>query len=448
MKKPLWYCLAVLALALIYAIGALAILPAIRPQGEAALPEMAAGERVACMEDNDEALVWRIRTIEAAQEEIILSTFAFGSGGAGRDMAAALLAAADRGVQVKILLDGYSGEKAMKKDHLMALAAHEQVEVRIYNPFDLLRLWQVNYRMHDKYLIADDHTYILGGRNTNDLFLGHYSDTPNQDRDILVYGTGMDGSMGQLRAYFAQVWDLCEVYHGGDPAGQAALRARYDDMKTVWPTAFGFTDWQEQTLAAEGVAVIAGQIQVATKAPLVWQQLCALMGQGDQVWIQTPYVICGRKMYQDLSDLIDGGTQVRILTNSPQTGANPFGCTDLMAQRRKILDTGATLLGFAGDHSLHGKTILIDDNISIVGSFNMDMRSAYLDTETMLVVDCPALNAQLRAGMEDLASQSLETAPDGTQTPGADYQAPSFGFWKGLAYFLLGLVLPPFRHLL
>lgn len=112
MKKPLWYCLAVLALALIYAIGALAILPAIRPQGEAALPEMAAGERVACMEDNDEALVWRIRTIEAAQEEIILSTFGFGSGGAGRDMTAALLAAADRGVQVKILLDGYRGEKA------------------------------------------------------------------------------------------------------------------------------------------------------------------------------------------------------------------------------------------------------------------------------------------------------------------------------------------------
>ena len=45
---------------------------------------------------------------------------------------------------------------------------------------------------------------------------------------------------------------------------------------------------------------------------------------------------------------------------------------------------------------MHTKSILIDDRLSLIGSFNWDMRSVYLDTELMLLVDCPALNAALR----------------------------------------------------
>ena len=63
---------------------------------------------------------------------------------------------------------------------------------------------------------------------------------------------------------------------------------------------------------------------------------------------------------------------------------------------------------------MHTKSILIDDRLSLIGSFNWDMRSAYLDTELMLLVDCPALNAALREQTEEMMRQSRLVAPDGT----------------------------------
>jgi phosphatidylserine/phosphatidylglycerophosphate/cardiolipin synthase-like enzyme len=55
---------------------------------------------------------------------------------------------------------------------------------------------------------------------------------------------------------------------------------------------------------------------------------------------------------------------------------------------------------------MHTKSILIDDRLSLIGSFNWDMRSVYLDTELMLLVDCPALNAALRERTEEMMRQS------------------------------------------
>ena len=64
---------------------------------------------------------------------------------------------------------------------------YENVEVGVYNPVTPVNLFKVNYRMHDKYLIVDEKMYLLGGRNSNDIFLGDQTKGINEDRDILVY---------------------------------------------------------------------------------------------------------------------------------------------------------------------------------------------------------------------------------------------------------------------
>lgn len=457
--KRIWIRAAiVLAVVVAYLVGVLVLPPAFHKEVHAqqlVLPESAQGERICCIDDNTDALIWRLRMIESAQEEVILSTFGFGTGQSGQDMVAALQAAAERGVEVKLLLDGFNGTKAMdKSEHLQALAAMPNVQVRIYNAVNLLKPWRANYRMHDKYLIVDHSMYMLGGRNTNDLFLGDYSDEPNIDRDVLVYGTGADGSLGQLRDYFGSVWSLPEskAFKSKDSADfdgvRAELRVRYQGMKEKYPTAFGFTDWEKQTIPANSVALLTNGVNAGNKAPQLWKQMCMYMGRGQDILIQTPYVICGGEMYEDLTALTEQGKSVTILTNTPETGANPFGCADLDNQRRNIRKTGATLLEYAGNHSIHAKAVLIDENISIIGSFNLDMRSAYIDTETMLVIDCPALNAQLRGQMEDMAGQSLRTESDGTEEAGDRYEEGDMGFWRTVGHGLLRLVEWPFRHLL
>lgn len=63
-------------------------------------------ERILCIDDNEEALLWRLRMIAAAQESIVLATFDLRDDESGTDVMAALLDAADRGVSVKLLVDG------------------------------------------------------------------------------------------------------------------------------------------------------------------------------------------------------------------------------------------------------------------------------------------------------------------------------------------------------
>lgn len=448
--KRFWFPTAIaLAVLLAYILGSLLLPPLFRPKADTpSIGEGFSGERISCVDDNTDALIWRLRMIENAQSEIILSTFGFSTGDAGKDILCALHAAAERGVTVRLLLDGFHGGKTMRNsDEFRALVALPNVELRLYNEIRVSQLWKANYRMHDKYLLIDREMYLLGGRNTNNLFLGDYTDTPNIDRDILVVG---ENSATALHDYFETVWVVpeCRVYAGEEnDAATEALRSRYETLKKDYPSAFGFTDWQGSTMAAERITLLTGPVQVGTKAPSLWKSLCAYMAQGKDVVIQTPYVICGDEMYADLTALSEDRT-VTILTNSPETGANPFGCADYLNQRDRILDTGAGILEYAGGHSLHAKTILIDDDITIVGSFNMDMRSAYIDTETMLVIDCPELNGQLRQGVAEMAQDSLYIAPDGTQTQGTSYQKGTLPFWDGFGIQLLRLAEGLFRHLL
>lgn len=80
------------------------------------------------------------------------------------------------------------------------------------------------------------------------------------------------------------------------------------------------------------------------------------------------------------------------MTNAIESGANPFGCTDYLNEKKNILATGSEVFEVSCGQSLHTKTILVDDHISMIGSYNLDLRSTYLDTELMLVIDCPELN--------------------------------------------------------
>ncbi len=97
---------------------------------------------------------------------------------------------------------------------------------------------------------------------------------------------------------------------------------------------------------------------------------------------------------------------------------------------------------------MHTKSILIDDRLSLIGSFNWDMRSAYLDTELMLLVDCPALNAALREQTEEMMRQSRLVAPDGTETAGAAYIAPERSPLKAALQSVIRSLIRPVRFVL
>ena len=406
-KRNLKRVLAGCALALLlFLIGSLTIPPRLQKEvsqeflDTLAAPPKAVGtgtERVACIDDNEKALLWRLRTMEAASQELILSAYGMNEDDSGLDIMAALLHTAERGVRVRILVDGLSEFLDLRSSKpFQALAASPQVEVRIYNPVSLLKPWRLNYRMHDKYLAADDTVYILGGRNIKNLSLGDYQEKKDHDRDVLVYSTQPSSldSIHQVKDYFESVWSLetTEPFPAPETPDEAQLE-------------------------------------------LLRQR-------------HTPYLICNQAMYQDLAALTAAGKEVSIITNAVESGANPWGCADYMNQKQKIRQTGVHLYEYLGDHSAHRKTVLIDDHLSLVGSFNFDMRSAYLDTELMLLIDSPELNGHLRSMAQDNMAQSRHVFPDGSEVPGADFQPREMPWSKQLTYGLIRLISLPFRPLL
>ena len=132
----------------------------------------------------------------------------------------------------------------------LALDAHKNAQVRIYNPVNFLKPWDMQARLHDKYLIIDDQMYTLGGRNTTNLFLGDYSKGKNIDKELFVYETDpgknmQNTSMSQLQTYFDSIWDSsdskpCRGSRNGKKTVEKteALKKHYKELQKKYPAAY------------------------------------------------------------------------------------------------------------------------------------------------------------------------------------------------------------------
>ena len=413
-------------------------------------------EKICCIDDNEEALLWRLRMIGTARESIVLSTFDLRADENGTKLLAALNCAASRGVKIQLLIDGiYQQLFLAGSSDFQALSSYDNVEVGVYNPVTPANLFKVNYRMHDKYLIVDEKMYLLGGRNSNDIFLGDQTKGINVDRDILVYDTsgGQGESLQQIEDYFHKIWkESAESIKNGKKSSidadayrhmeeiYVALLKKYNDIET-------YSAWEKDTIEVNKITLIHNGTQAERKTPQVLQAIQYLSENADHVTIQTPYVICNSYMYDVLRGISDHG-KLQIVLNAVEKGSNPWGCTDYLNQKKRILETGADVYELMNDYPVHTKAVLVDEHLSVVGSYNLDMRSTYLDTELMLVIDSEKLNQQIRETESDYMEKSKEVLANGQETEGAKYQGKVLGWKKKLYYGMLRIIIRPLRQLL
>lgn len=426
--------------------------------------EETGSDRVMLLEDNVTALSERIRMVSHAQKRIILSTFDFIADNSGTDMIALLLDAAERGVEIQILVDGASSMLHMgSQPEFIALAAQPNVEIRTYNPPNFLKPSTFNGRLHDKYLIVDDSLYILGGRNTYDYFLGDYpTEHQNLDRELLVWNTSEqveDSSLSQLLDYFDSVWNLeeCRPYYNDTSYLEkksvqeaiAELENHAHDLRIDYYSSFQDVDYQDCTVSTNQITLLYNPIHTGVKEPQVLYALTELMKEGtESVILHTPYAICSEEMYTSLAKISETVPSFEMVVNGVENGGNLPASSDYLRNKGKLLDTGVSLWEYFGGNSYHGKTIVIDDELSIVGSFNWDMRSAYLDTELMLVVDSKELNTQLREKMEVIRTDSLLCVDEDSYQGSLDIPMPELTTGQQRMLSLFRVLTAPVRFLL
>lgn len=385
-------------------------------------------DRACIIEDNSDALKERLRMIGQAKSRVILSTFDFHADESGKDIIAALLDASRRGVKVQVLVDGFSGLQQMDGNaYFYALSTSDNVEIKIYNRINLLMPWKSMGRLHDKYLLVDEDLYMLGGRNTYDYFLGD-NGYKNYDRDVLVYSEqpgNQVSSIHQLEEYFQGVWELDVCKSFGTAQGKAKeqkvvqakaeLEKRWLELLEEYDEIEEIADYQGMTYETDKITLLSNPTHVYSKEPTVFYALTQLMQASDEeISIHTPYIICNDWMYESFASVCEKNENVSLMTNSVANNGNPFGASDYKKNKGKLLETGLRIYEYEGGVSYHGKSITIGDEIAIVGSFNMDMRSAYLDTELMLVIDSKEVNRQLKGYMDSYEEKTVEALADGT----------------------------------
>src|SRR5512143_3764898 len=160
------------------------------------------------------ALAARLTLAQRASRTLDVQYYLFHNDTTGKLVAAALLAAADRGVRVRLLIDDI--DTADKDLGLATLNAHPNIQVRLFNPFHtrstnlLLKAWQalresarLNRRMHNKVFIADNQIGITGGRNIGDEYFNANHDLAFVDLDVVAAGSIVDS----LSQSFDQYWN-------------------------------------------------------------------------------------------------------------------------------------------------------------------------------------------------------------------------------------------------
>ena len=423
-------------------------------------------DRAMLLETNKSAWDERIRLFHQAKERIVLSTFDMRDGKSTRDLLAVLYHRAEEGIKIQILVDGVSGTIRLEGNELFyALSSHPNVEIKIYNKLNLAMPWKTQGRMHDKYVIVDEMAYILGVRNTFDYFIGDY---PNKnmsyDREVLIYNTNPkqrgedESSLYQVEAYFSRMWDKkeCRLFHDQENLREDhkvksmidMLTKRYEKLKKENPGLFRDCDYGEMTCETNKVTLLSNPTGIYGKKPVLFYELSELMKQAkERVIIHTPYVVLNGYMKRELTEIAGQVPDSRMVINSVENGDNFMASSDYLYRKNEVFNTGVQILEYDGGVSYHGKSVVIDEDMSIIGSYNMDLRSTYVDTELMLAVQSRELTEELTGYMEEMEKDCRTvTGPDTYEVP-EHIQVEEIPFWKKAAMRVVGLIMQPFRSM-
>ncbi len=382
------------------------------------------------LRDGRDAFVARAALANAAERSIDAQYYIWRNDTAGRLLLQSLRRAADRGVRVRLLLDD-NNTKGMDA-LLCGLNAHPRIEVRLFNPFmhrrarilDFLGDFsRANRRMHNKTFTVDQQATVVGGRNVGDEYFGAGDGVMFADLDVLAVGPVVHAVSSDFDRYWASEssYPVDRVIHGtapsdigvapaDDPASREYLQSlqrstlmqQLREQKLPW-------HWAAARFISDDPAKGLGKAEVENT--LVSQLAPVIMGAKRDLTIVSPYFVPRRAGTKRLVSLARSGVPVTVLTNA-------LAATDVAAvhagyvkYRTKLLRGGVKLYelkhnativetsigGVTGSSgaSLHAKTFAVDGRQVFVGSYNLDPRSARLNTEMGLLIDSPVLARQL-----------------------------------------------------
>jgi cardiolipin synthase C len=401
------------------------------------------------LRDGRDAFAARVLLADIAERTLDLQYYIWRNDMSGALLFAALCRAADRGVRVRLLLDDNNTNGL--DDFLGALASHPNIQVRLFNPFRLRR-WRpleyltdfarLNRRMHNKSFTVDGQVAIVGGRNIGDEYFDAHQALSFVDLDVMAVGPVANEVANDFERYWrsesarpaesilgrAHAATVREVIAAAEKALQQPAAVAY--INALQSCAFvndllmGTVEyrWAATRLVSDDPAKGLGRQR--PRGTLLERLVDTLNIPTRELQLISPYLVPTRAGERALVELASkGGVKVAILTNALEATDVPIVHAGYAKRRRKMLEAGVVLyelmresrvrsrrdrrLTGSSGSSLHAKTFSVDCARVFVGSFNLDPRSASLNTEMGVVIESPAIAQKIAAAFaEEIPARS------------------------------------------
>lgn len=405
----------------------------LRPIGRVAadkLAEFGSPAVISLVAEGLEAFAVRLWLTRSAERSLDVQYYSWEDDVTGRLLIREALVAADRGVKVRMLLDDTTVIGRDKSFQI--LDQHPNMEVRVFNAttwrahgvlgFGIefaLGGWHLNHRMHNKAWIVDGKAAVIGGRNVGDRYFEASGLINFRDLDVVLFGN----PVRDTAAIFGTFWKsgVVQGIKAFLKRKRRRMRRQLADFRRQLEHSCASEDARTFLTALEKAGAVPQRLlqqlefdsvesaEVLSDGPekandkradlIVGDRLTEEMAVArEEVILVSPYFVPGRDGTQLIERLRARGVGVKIVTNS-------LAATDVTAvhsgyarYRKRLLRCGVVInelkatpgerhriFGSSGA-SLHTKAVVVDQAVSFVGSFNLDHRSAKLNTEMGVIV--------------------------------------------------------------
>jgi putative cardiolipin synthase len=406
-------------------------------------PEDPALSGVRLLAEPREAFRARFGFAALAEKSLDLQYYLWKSDLTGQLLLYRAFEAADRGVQVRILIDDiyHSG----RDNNYGAIDSHPSIEIRVYNPMGsrgagkganmVYHKGSLDHRMHNKIFLADSAVAVLGGRNIGDDYFGVDEKLNFRDLDVLAVGPAAKEAGDAFDMYWNSPAAVPITVLLKEPVAETALEKRRQELRTSLDDmdALPYTVPKEEGEIRETLEQLAEEL-VWAETEIIIDSLDRFQGGSEsafveltnrlteemerEIVIETAYLIPAQEGIDRVAELTERGVRVRILTNSLRSNNHATVHAHYKKYRKKMIEAGVELhelrpdpeilAHFKNEHpevakshaGLHSKAFVVDRRLSMIGSYNMDPRSRIWNSEIGLLIDSEEFAEQVLEIME------------------------------------------------
>ncbi|HYF37598.1 MAG TPA: phospholipase D-like domain-containing protein [Prosthecobacter sp.] len=331
------------------------------------------GNKITLLHNGDGTFPVLLKAIRGAQKTVNFEAFLFHSGAVGTEFIRAFCERAQAGVQVRILLDGIGSGSALDGGDVSTMKK-AGCKFEYYHPVRAVRVDRINRRSHRRVLVVDGKVAFTGGIGFADDWLGN-ADSPDHWRDIHIQVQGP--IVAKFQSAFQQHWlnETQELLTGAD---------HFPELKSIGNLRAQVTSSDEFSVAA---------------VPLI--QAVAIAAAEKTIYITNPYCTPTEDQVDLLTAAVQRGVDVRLLLPGPHNdqpmtkAAGRTGYGKLLKGGVKIFEYTPTMI--------HSKTMVVDGMFSLLGTSNLDARSAQINNEIDLSVYDESFGAEMdRVFLKDL----------------------------------------------